>query len=52
MLLQIMPIIVPHMSNSGSCANVPQWLVTSIFVLLALVVLAMLILLIRIIFDF
>ena len=51
MLLQIMPIIVPHISNSGRCVNVPQWLVTSLFVLLALVVLALLILLIRMIFD-
>ncbi len=51
MILQVMPIIVPHSSNGGSYVNVPEWLTISLFVLLILVVLAMLILLIKIIFD-
>ena len=51
MLLQIMPIIVPHTSNGGSYVNVPEWLQITLFVLLILVVLVMLFLLIKLIFE-
>lgn len=52
-ILQVMPIIVPHTSNGGgSCIEIPQWLVISIFILIGLILLAILIMLIRMIFDF
>lgn len=51
MILQIMPIIIPHTSNGGGYVNVPEWLQISLFVLLILVVLALLILLIKLIFE-
>lgn len=51
-ILQVMPIIIPHTSNGGSCIEIPQWLAVTIFVLIALVLLVILITLIKMIFDF
>ena len=52
MILQVLPVIIPHTSNGGSCANLPQWIEIGLWVLLGLILLALLILLIKLIFDF
>lgn len=51
-ILQVIPIIVPHTSSGGSCIEMPQWLGIIIGVLIALSLLVILIMLIRMIFDF
>lgn len=52
MILQVLPIIVPHTSDVGSCINLPQWVEIGLWVLLGLLLLALLVLLIKLIFDF
>lgn len=52
MILQVLPIIIPHTSNDGSCANLPWLVEIGLWVLLGLILLAMLVLLIKLIFDF
>lgn len=52
MILQVMPIIVPHTSSSSGCLNIPEWLGIGLLILLGLILLVILIGLIRMIFDF
>ena len=49
-ILQVMPII--KSVSDGSCVEVPQWLVNTIGILFILLILCLLIMLIRCIFDF
>ena len=51
-ILQVMPIIIPHTSRDSSCLNIPEWLGIGLLILLGLILLAILIGLIRMIFDF
>lgn len=52
MILQVLPIITPYISDGYSCVNLPQWVVIGLFILLELILLVILILLIKLIFDF
>ena len=49
-ILQVTPII--KSVSDGSCVEVPQWLANTIGILFILVLLCLLIILIRCIFDF
>ena len=49
-ILQVMPII--KSVSDDSCAEVPQWLANTIGILFVLILLCLLIMLIRDIFDF
>lgn len=52
MILQVLPIIIPYTSDGCNCASLPQWLGISLWVLLGLILLALLVLVIKLIFDF
>ncbi len=53
MILQVMPIIIPHRINSiSSCLDIPEWLGIGLLILLGLILLVILIGLIRMTFDF
>ena len=49
-ILQVMPII--KSVSDDNCAEVPQWLANTVGVLYALILLCLLIIIIRCIFDF
>ena len=51
--LQVMPVIIPHTSNSGgSCSNIPEWFMIPFWIIIILILVVILITLIRMLFDF
>lgn len=51
MILQVLPIIIPHTNDGCNCASLPQWVEIGVWIFVGLTLLGSVILLIKLIFD-